>query len=497
MKLKQRPARSLVSAYAPLRSGHLALSLSALAAAMLCMVVGLALAMGKAWATPPHTAPSLTQAPAGTPSTSRQAALGDAGYVEQEYLLQGQAKRYLPDGPWEADGHWGVQASTEAQPYATRLLVRRPKDASRFNGVVVVEWLNTAVRVDVDGIWLLGQDEMLREGYAWVGVSSEARSLQGLQQADAQRYAALHIASDDLAFDIFTQAGQALRQDAEQVLGWPAQDPRPLTLLAGGYSRSAGSLTTYINAFQRDKQVYDGFLLHGKAPLSEPVVANELPKFVHLVRADLGVPVMQLQTEMEAMVSWPLSKTQDTDTLRYWEIAGAAHFDARILDGVRRSEWQNPYIGQTIGCYKPPNDLPTYEVVHAALHALRKWVQDGTPAPHADKLQRNALGFVRNDAHGNAMGGLRLPELSVPTAQYGMYSNFSTSSLSLWGMYACVAGGSANPFDEATLRSLYPSRQDYLTQYKAAADALLAAGFLRPADHAQALERARNAHLPF
>src|SRR5262245_19626561 len=67
--------------------------------------------------------------------------LSQAAYVEAEYFISGTASSYTPAGPLNVDGRWTVTASATAD-YRVRVLVRRPVDARKFNGIVIVEWLN-------------------------------------------------------------------------------------------------------------------------------------------------------------------------------------------------------------------------------------------------------------------------------------------------------------------------------------------------------------------
>jgi hypothetical protein len=73
--------------------------------------------------------------------------LATNGYVEEEFLIQGSANRYttpsLTTGMVIDSGH----------PYLTRLIVRRPVDPRRFNGTVLVEWLNVTNGFDADNLW--------------------------------------------------------------------------------------------------------------------------------------------------------------------------------------------------------------------------------------------------------------------------------------------------------------------------------------------------------
>ena len=71
------------------------------------------------------------------------------GYVEEEYLVSGRASVYN----WAANRDLTVR--TPNVPYTTRILVRRPNDATRFSGNVAVakavsdRWLtpSTAIKV--------------------------------------------------------------------------------------------------------------------------------------------------------------------------------------------------------------------------------------------------------------------------------------------------------------------------------------------------------------
>lgn len=433
----------------------------------------------------------LAPAPAGKPATARGDNLSALGYVEQEFMLQGQARSYTKAGDWDDDGRWPVAPNATPTPYATRLLVRRPLNPAQFNGIVVVEWMNTVLGFDLDGIWSLTRDEIVREGYAWVGVSNEELSVEGLKEMNGARYAATKIASNDESYDVFSQAGRALRLNGQQLLG----QTRPVKLLAGAYSQSAVFVNTYINAIQPRDEVYDGFLLHGRAPFAFPVVWGRWGKFDPNIRTDLKAPVMQVQSEMEVTVSWPLSKTVDTDKVRYWEVPGATHF-AQHLQQDTHAVASTSFGSHAAQCLKPISTLPLHAVDNAALHALKTWVVDGKAPAKAPRMQRNGWGFIKHDAHGNALGGLRLPELDAPIATYAMYTNFTTKAWTRRNVYSCVAAGSTQPFGRDELRKLYPTHEAYVSQFKAAADAALAAGFLRPADHAEALKRAQQAQVP-
>src|SRR3546814_3419577 len=53
------------------------------------------------------------------------------------------------------------------------MLVYRPTDPARFNGTVILEWLNVSGGVDAATDWVVLHNELIRGGYAWVGISAQ------------------------------------------------------------------------------------------------------------------------------------------------------------------------------------------------------------------------------------------------------------------------------------------------------------------------------------
>ncbi len=115
--------------------------------------------------------------------------LASVGYEQSEFFLSGTAHAYAPTAPLASDGRWDVAPSAEA-PYTTRIIVNRPSDPSRFNGTVFVEWLNVSIGTDVGVDWGFGHNELIRRGFAWVGVSAQAVGVNAAKAADPARYGA-------------------------------------------------------------------------------------------------------------------------------------------------------------------------------------------------------------------------------------------------------------------------------------------------------------------
>ena len=82
---------------------------------------------------------------------------------------------------------------------------------------------------------------------------------------------------------------------------------------------------------------------------------------------------------------------------------------------------------------------------------------------------------VARDSLGNALGGIRLPQFAVPTA-----TNTAVNS----GPGRCQSYGTFQPFDDATLRTLYPDHMTYVIRVIQATLDNLKAGFIVPEDAA-------------
>jgi hypothetical protein len=99
-----------------------------------------------------------------------------------EFFFAGTATAFKPTSPPGNDGAWTVAPDTTA-PYKVRMLVRRPSDPKTFNGIVVVEWLNVTALVEGAADFMQMQEELLRNGYAWVGVGAQAAGVNSPRSA--------------------------------------------------------------------------------------------------------------------------------------------------------------------------------------------------------------------------------------------------------------------------------------------------------------------------
>ena len=124
--------------------------------------------------------------------------LATAGYVREEWLLAGTATAYTLSGERRADGCWQARRAARA-PFKTRLVVYRPEEPARFNGAVVVEWLNVSGGLDACPDWLFLHRHLMREGAAWVGVTAHVAIAAGLLARAPRWRAAAALALPPLA----------------------------------------------------------------------------------------------------------------------------------------------------------------------------------------------------------------------------------------------------------------------------------------------------------
>ena len=105
------------------------------------------------------------------------------GYEQSEVFLSGIASAYSRPRRSAPMGST-ASAATSMAPYTTRAVVMRPIDPRRFNGTVVVEWLNVCGGADAGPDWTLAHNELVRDGFAWVGVSAQKVGVDALKSSD-------------------------------------------------------------------------------------------------------------------------------------------------------------------------------------------------------------------------------------------------------------------------------------------------------------------------
>jgi hypothetical protein len=413
-------------------------------------------------------------------------------------------------------------------PYSTRIVVRRPKQAARFNGTVIAEWYNVSQGHDGEYEWFQSYEHLVRSGYAWVGVSAQAAGVNALKEWSPARYGSLDVArggtiiGDALSYDVFSAAALAIRGKANRdVMG----GLRVQRVIATGHSQSAGRLYNYFHSVHPlTSKLFDAVVLHGGGGR---------------VSQDLNVKVFKYLDESD-VIGQANARVPDSNGYRQWEVAGTSHLDAQFsrslaalglrVSGMRPVEGSPAIGGPSIsggekgngaagngagvenegvngGCAQPPfSRVPSYQVLNAAFDATHHWLADGVapptappielkqlpssnlaPAPDAGRGRGGPRWEIVRDEMGLARGGIRLAAVAAPLARntgdnVGNVGAATSGGATGGGERNCRLMGSSEPLDGARLAALYPTRDAYLAKVKDATEKNLKAGYITKAD---------------
>lgn len=503
---------------------RLVASLSVSAAALAAVIAPPAAAAPTA-AAPAATVPATAAPAAGvqatgplptvTPITGRTspagAALQDlrrARYLEREYLVT------LTDPKVYAYTGGGRQVTATPAPpspsgaYRTRMIVRMPADPKRFNGRVLVEMMNTTTGLDLDVAWLQAHQSLVRDGWAYVGLTVQQTGLDALRgfTRDPARYrdlglelrtpaavagnAFLTSRDPSLAWDATSQVGRLLRGAPTS----PLAGYRVAKVLLTGQSQMAGYLVTYINAIQPVARVFDGFLVVSRSDRATNLqytadASSTSTSVAQRTLAGGGAPVIDIQTETDITAS-TVVRRPDADTaadrFRLWEVPGSAHNDEWMSRQGLALAARDTSTTLPSGCDWPPPQrvtaFPVRYVWSAALAALDRWTTAGTRPARVPRITL-AAGRIARDRDGNARGGLRLSPIEVPIQRYGPSSP---------GDLFCRLTGFQQPLPARTLTARYRSTAGYVAKVRTSTAADVRARILLPADAAELVAAARK-----
>lgn len=437
----------------------------------------------------------------------------DLGYVEEEFFVSGTSTIYTyndPPVPTE------IIPLVGNLPYTTRIIVRRPPGAEAFNGTVVIEWWNSTAGFDTAPVWDPSAEYFTRRGIVYIGVTNSTTSLGFLTggcalfgilpPACGTRYASLSMFGNAVAYEMVSQIANMLKSDSPQK---PLPDDFIVErIYHAGQSQQGGSIVTYATAFHFAAN--DGYFIQaaGSArPINFGPVCGEAgsppypgctPRLQgddRRVRTDLPVPVYRAQTETDmAGVLAGDTRQADNELFRYYETAGTAH--NTVHKGV---EILPPALFPPDGlllddtCLFPINSIADGPIFGSLLYNamwenMEDQVRFGYESPRGDLIETDPnTGAVARDQFGNALGGIRLPDMDVPIATYGPHNTvnpalppFLQPLLDLF----CRLSGTVEPLDVATLDELYPNHGRYVSQYAMATNQLQEDGFLLPEDAA-------------
>jgi hypothetical protein len=399
-------------------------------------------------------------------------------YVAEEYLMRGTAPVYQSVTMADAIDmskrdnvadlgrrSFPPRRALSVSPYCTRLIVYRPRDMSRFSGVALVEPFHPAGGGNLL-VWPLINRFLSLRGHVLIGVQHPI-TFDGVRKADPARYGALAAAHPTQLWGMLADAARL----AKGLGGGRLVPASARRLFMTGYSYTGVATATFANFHHNESRAPDG------APLFDGYVPMANATYVR----PLDVPVIRFNTQSDFNSFGGLdNRLPDSDAAdsrrRLYEAAGAAHAGAHdpvpgsANPPAERKVEQAEHLPQShdsicragFPAGSQDNNLPTRPFMEGIFDNLVAWVEQGTPPPRAPLIATGADGNAALDADGNAIGGLRMADMRVPVAAYGV------------GTGDCLLLGYRLPFTGERRRALYGDRAHFLARYDAAVDALVA-----------------------
>ncbi|BDT67235.1 hypothetical protein os1_14100 [Comamonadaceae bacterium OS-1] len=271
---------------------------------------------------------------------------------------------------------------------------------------------------------------LVREGYAWIGVSMQRNGIEAMKKWNPARYSRLSVAAsntdpadgsavdhanpqimavggDVLAWDIFSQVGRSAADGRSQMMG----GLKAQKLIAAAESQSTIKVSTYYNSIQPLHRVFDGFLLYDRSGV---------------LRTDVGTKTIAIGTEIFTLLMGQPPQ-DDTDHQRWWELNGASHFSL-------------------------------------------------------DEVQSYVDPMLVRDANGQILGGIRTAAQDAPIA-----ANAGTGN----GPWFCGPSGNHVDFTPAQLCRRYASHANYVARVQAIVNANVRSRVLLPEEAQRTVDAAK------
>jgi hypothetical protein len=400
-------------------------------------------------------------------------------YLASEFLVSGRANVYAPIDMADSRAmsfsdrvntrelakqtSYTPKLRQPSLPYTTRIIVYRPKDPKRFSGNVIMEITHPAGG-GFAAVWGSLNGFFIAHGDAYV-VVQHPLTFQSLRSADPNRYGSLGEADPTQVWGMVAQVADLIRSDSPES---PLAGYHVKYLFLTGYSYTGVATATFADYY------HDGATLASGAP----VFNGYLPFANGMYVRPLDVPVIRVNTQSDfnsygGLANRRTDSDAPADRYRLYEVAGASHVNSSPTILPEATPPRPLKLRQAAGLPKGsgmksclahfppgarPNSLPLDYVLAQAFLNMYRWVGDGLAPPRTPFIATGADGKPKLDRNGNAIGGLRLPGLTVPAAKYGIAPG------------ACWLLGYEVPFTSAKMKALYGTRDAYAADVQRAAE---------------------------
>jgi len=361
-------------------------------------------------------------------------------------------------------------------PYTSRVVVYRPQDMRNFSGVTIMETIHPSD----DGF--LEVFNVINRFYASRGIAvvtiNHPTSFDATQKSNPERYGSLDVKDWTQFWGTLQQLGQIIKNPRSSPLAAVTK-----RLYLTGYSFTGMCTSTFANFYHDETRlpsgahIFDGYLPHCNEYYIQPMSA----------------PVIRVNTQSDFDYATnnsynPFARVPDADDpynrTRRYEVSGSDHAPlplAEAGDAVPPPRTTGGGIGRCMSTFPTgaqANPIPFLRpILEIAVVHMEEWLTKGTPPPHAPRIEIGPdIKKAKVDENGNAVGGLRMPDLQYPLATYGV------------GDDECRLAGYRIPFSVEKCRRLYGDMNHYLSLYDAACDHMVAARWMLPASS----ERLKN-----
>jgi hypothetical protein len=211
---------------------------------------------------------------------------------------------------YEAREYFISGMTSGGMAYRTRIVIRKPKDNAKFNGLILAESMHPS-----GNPWVFHFTQVYAMTTGVIGLEILTTTPAGLAAANEARYKDL-VVPNGSTNEILAQVGALIKSDHTDN---PLRGFAVRKMILAGSSASAAVAQNYLsNAHMAQrladlKPIYDGFM---------PTSANgQIPV--------IDVPTILVPTMREAFAGNGTAQP-DNDKLRVYEFAGMAHIDARV-----------------------------------------------------------------------------------------------------------------------------------------------------------------------
>ena len=410
--------------------------------------------------------------------------VNDFGYLEEEYFVSGYSNVY------DLNEENQLIVKKENLPYETRILVRRPKNASDRKNIVVFDIMNASNCYDIEDQWRRSYLHIMEQGYSYVGITSKPVNVLALKNFDYDRYHTLNWSSGEpsvspsvidkahriegceegLVWDMLTSLGLFIRNEGKKLF----TEEEKIYIYLTGQSQSGMYLNTYVNQFHHllkvnGTSIFDGYLSlvsGGKQrALCQTNGKEEAMCLREYKEREIDTPFITMNTEGDYLLFKPMGGLKQgvnsealSNKRRYYEVAGAPHTDAASPLVPDNSEIVKTKCPKRIldGEYDYTlNDFPLDYIINGLLEKLHRWAKDGIAPAIVEPMMKDENGEIARDEYGNALGGIRTAYLEVPKATY-------IGSIGLG-----QTNGTMELFAEDVMNRLYGSKEEYIKQFEA------------------------------